>query len=805
MAQTVAENPASETVQLQMNITGMTCAACVARIEKQLSKVPGVRQTSVNLASEKAMVTFDPNLANPQALIDTVRKTGYGVANEKVDFAITGMTCAACAARIEKQLTKVPGVAHVSVNLASEKATVEYVPGIVTPQNLVRIVEKTGYGAIPMTAATSEEREDQRIAYRTLRIAFWVGVVLTLPLVVQMISGFVPRAAFMLPIWLQIALATPVQFGVGWRFYKGAYHALRGGAPNMDVLVSLGTTAAYLFSMAVVIWHISAGLYFDSAALITTLILMGKVLEHMAKAQTSRAVRELIKLQAKTARVIRDGQETDIPTEQVVADDEILVRPGESVPVDGIVLSGRTAIDESMLTGESLPVSKESGSAVFGATINKEGAFRMQATKVGKDTALAQIIRMVDEAQGSKAPIQQLADKVSGIFVPIVLAVAIVTFIVWLLVAGFTHALIDAVAVLVIACPCSLGLATPTAIMVGTGKGAENGILIKGGEALEQAHRLQAVILDKTGTVTKGKPEITDVVPFAADVSADDLLRLAAAAERSSEHPLGTAIVDGAAKRGLVLPEANDVRAIPGFGVEAVVGVARVLLGNRALMEREGIEIAPAMDQASGLEQSGKTVMWVAREGEILGVIAVADTVRDNSRKAVAELTALGLEVYMLTGDNRKTAAAIAHLVGIAPERVLAEVLPDQKADMVRKLQREGKVVGMVGDGINDAPALAMADIGFAIGSGTDVAIETADIALLRGDLESVVGAIRLSKATMRKIRQNLVWAFGYNSLGVPLAALGFVSPVIAGAAMALSSVSVVSNSLLLRRFRPGA
>ncbi len=784
----------------QLNITGMTCAACAARIEKNLNKVPGVQQASVNFASERVTVLFDPDVANPEKLIETVRKTGYDVANVKVELAISGMTCAACSARIEKNLNKAPGVAKASVNLASDKALIEITPGLATPDDLIRIVEKTGYGAALAVDRTGEEREDQRIAYRNLRIAFWGGVILTLPLVAQMLSLFIPGWGFMLPVWLQLTLATPVQFAVGWRFYRGAYHALRGGAPNMDVLVSLGTSAAYFFSLAVVVFRIPGGLYFDSAALITTLILMGKLLEHKAKAQTSQAVRALVKLQPKTARVVRNGAETDIPVEQVVKGDEILVRPGESVPVDGVVQSGGTTVDESMLTGESLPVSKGAGSAVFAATMNKTGAFRFRATKVGKDTALAQIIRMVDEAQGSKAPIQQLADKVSGIFVPIVLGVAVVTFLAWFFIAGFTHALIYAVAVLVIACPCSLGLATPTALMVGTGKGAELGILIKGGEALQQAHRITTVVLDKTGTITEGKPMVTDVRPFG--VQGDELLQIAASVEASSEHPLGAAIVDHARAQGTALASVNDVRAIPGYGVEANIDGARVLIGNRSLMDREGIDHYEDSVNAVEFEAQGKTAMWVARDGRLVGLIAVADTVRETSAQAIADLRGMGLDVYMITGDNRRTAEAIARQVGLAPDRVLAEVLPEQKADEVKKLQRQGKVVGMVGDGINDAPALATADVGFAIGTGTDVAIETADIALLRGDLESVVRSVKLAKATMRKIRQNLGWAFGYNTLGIPLAAFGVVSPVIAGAAMALSSVSVVTNSLLLRRFR---
>ncbi len=797
---TAADLSAPAVQSAQLNITGMTCAACAARIEKNLNKVPGVQQASVNFASEKVTVVFDPSVADQGKLIETVRKTGYDVANVKVELAISGMTCAACSARIEKNLNKAPGVAKASVNLASEKALIEITPGLATPEELIRIVEKTGYGAMLAVDRTGEEREDQRIAYRNLRVAFWSGVILTLPLVVQMLSLFIPGSGFMLPVWLQVTLATPVQFVVGWRFYKGAYHALRGGAPNMEVLVSLGTSAAYCFSLAVVVFRIPSALYFDSAALITTLILMGKVLEHKAKAQTSQAVRALVKLQPKTARVVRDGAETDVPVEQVVEGDEILVRPGESVPVDGIVQSGASSVDESMLTGESLPVSKSEGSAVFAATMNKTGAFRFRATKVGRDTALAQIIRMVDEAQGSKAPIQQLADKVSGIFFPIVLGVATATFLAWFFIAGFTHALIYAVAVLVIACPCSLGLATPTALMVGTGKGAELGVLIKGGEALQQAHRITTVVLDKTGTITRGKPMVTDVHPFG--VQEEELLQIAASVEAGSEHPLGAAIVDHARAQDVALASVNDVKAIPGYGVEATIEGARVLIGNRSLMDRAGIDRSEDYVDAAEWETQGKTALWVAQGGRLLGLIAVADTVRGTSAQAVADLRGMGIDVYMITGDNRRTAEAIASQVGLAPDRVLAQVLPEQKADEVKKLQQQGKVVGMVGDGINDAPALATADVGFAIGTGTDAAIETADIALLRGDLESVVNSVKLAKATMRKIRQNLGWAFGYNTLGIPLAAFGVVSPVIAGAAMALSSVSVVTNSLLLRRFK---
>lgn len=724
-------------------------------------------------------------------------------ARQRIQLEITGMTCAACSARIERQLGKAAGVLQANVNLASEKAQVEFDPAEIGVDGILRIVEKTGYGASVATPNSSGEREDQRLAWRRLRIAFIVGSALTLPLLLQMISEFVPSLTFALPVGVQIALSTPVQWVVGWRFYRGAYHALRGGAPNMDVLVALGTTSAYLFSLAVVIFRIPTGLYFDAAAVITTLILMGKVLEHRAKAQASRAVRALMKLQAKTAKVVRDGMECDVPVEQVQVGDVVLVRPGESVPVDGKLLSGESNVDESMLTGESMPTAKSPGDWVYGATLNKDGAFRMTAARVGADTALAQIIRMVDEAQGSKAPVQQLADRVSGIFVPIVLVIAVVTFAGWLWVAGFTHALISAVAVLVIACPCSLGLATPTAIMVGTGRGAEAGILIKGGAALERVRSLTAVILDKTGTITQGKPVVTDVVSTEiSGMESGRVLALAAAVERLSEHPLGAAIVEEARRAERVQPDSSEPLALPGRGIVAQVGGERVAVGNRLLMQDEGVITSRAVDRAVALEEQGKTVMWVARRGQLLGLIAVADAVRSTSAQAIATMQGMGLQVYMVTGDNLRTANVIASHVGIAPERIRAGVLPADKAAIVTELQKQGHVVGMVGDGINDAPALAVADIGFAVGSGSDVALETADIALMRGDLQAVLAAIHLSRATLAKIRQNLAWAFGYNTLGIPLAALGFISPVMAGAAMALSSVSVVTNSLLLRRTR---
>nr|WP_278287330.1 copper-translocating P-type ATPase [Caloranaerobacter ferrireducens] len=598
--------------------------------------------------------------------------------------------------------------------------------------------------------------------------------------------------------YVQLALATPVQFIIGYRFYKGAYHSLKGGGANMDVLVALGTSSAYFYSL----YNLIAGVreyYFEASAVIITLILLGKMLESIAKGRTSEAIKKLMNLQAKTAKVIRDGKELDIPIEEVVVGDTVIVRPGEKIPVDGIVIEGSSSVDESMLTGESIPVDKKEGDEVIGATINKHGTFKFKATKVGKDTVLSQIIKLVEEAQGSKAPVQRLADKVAGIFVPTVVGIAILTFIAWYFADGdFANALINAVAVLVIACPCALGLATPTAIMVGTGKGAENGILIKGGEYLEKTHQINTLIFDKTGTITKGEPEVTDIISFTN--SKENILKFAAIAEKASEHPLGQAIVKKGEESGIKLIDPEKFNAIPGHGIFAVVEGKEIYLGNRKLMKDKNIDIEDIEDEIIKLENQGKTAMLLSVNGRIEGIIAVADTVKEHSKEAIKELKSMGIEVYMITGDNERTAKAIAKEVGI--ENVIAEVLPEHKAEKVEKLKAQGKKVGMVGDGINDAPALVAADIGFAIGTGTDVAIEAADITLMKGDLRDIVLAIRLSRKTMRTIKQNLFWAFFYNTAGIPLASLGFLNPMIAGAAMAFSSVSVVSNSLRLKRFK---
>ncbi len=796
----MATSEGTKAGMIELPVEGMTCAACSARVEKRLNALEGVEEAAVNLATARARVTYDLEAVSPSRIAARIVETGYAVPEESVELAVGGMTCAACSARVEKRLNALEGVASASVNLSTERAMVRFTPGAVSVEDLIERVEKTGYTAQETDREGADAGRDESVRrYRWEVWMFTLSALLSLPLVLQMTSTFWGEG-WELPRWWQFALATPVQLIVGWRFYRGAYHSLRGGGANMDVLVAGGTSAAYLDSVAVTAFALPMHVYFETSAVLITLIRLGKLLEERAKGRTSDAIRKLMGLQAKTARVLRDGEEREIPIEQVIVGDEVFVRPGEKFPVDGVILDGQTTADESMITGESIPVEKSPGDTVVGATVNKNGAVRFRADKVGKDTALAQIIRLVEQAQGSKAPIQRLADRISGIFVPAVLLIVALTFALWYAYAGFTAALVNAVAVLVIACPCALGLATPTAIMVGTGKGAEAGILIKGGESLETAHKIGAVVLDKTGTITKGKPEVTDVLPFNG-AEGRELLRLAASAERGSEHPLGEAIRERSESEGIEYLPVTDFQAIPGHGLSVKVEGRPIWLGNARLMADRGVPLdgnAPAIEE---LERQGKTVMLMADEAGLLGALAVADTVKETSRAAIKALRAMGIEVYMLTGDNRRTAQAIAEQVGV--DRVLAEVLPDQKAEKVGELRAGGKIVGMVGDGINDAPALAAADVGFAIGTGTDMAMEAADVTLMRGDLMSVADSIRLSRATMRKIRQNLFWAFFYNVLGIPLAALGFLSPVIAGAAMASSSVSVVSNTLLLRRWRP--
>lgn len=793
-------------------ISGMTCAACAIRIEKGLQKLEGVESASVNLALEKSTVVYDAEKMSFQDIQKKIEDLGYGVITDKVELNISGMTCAACATRIEKGLQKVPGVIQAHVNLALETGSVEYDTSQASVADLIRQVEKLGYQAVrkdEQSEAETADRRAQEIERQTGKFLF--SLILSLPLLWAMVSHFSFTSFIWLPDmlmnpWVQLALATPVQFVVGKQFYVGAYKALRNKSANMDVLVALGTSAAYFYSLYMAIQSIGTGahmieLYFETSAVLITLILLGKLFEAKAKGRSSEAIRKLMGLQAKTAVVIRYGEEMTIPVDEVRPGDIVYVKPGEKVPVDGVVLEGQSAVDESMLTGESIPVDKTVGDNVIGATLNKNGFLQIQATKVGKETALAQIIRVVEEAQGSKAPIQRLADSISGVFVPVVVGIAVLTFVIWYWFVSpgdFASALEKGIAVLVIACPCALGLATPTSIMAGSGRAAELGILFKGGEHLETAHRLDTIVLDKTGTVTKGEPELTDV--FAYDMDESELLALVGAAEKNSEHPLAQAIVKGIGEKGVSLGAAEAFEAIPGFGIRAVVNGREVLVGTRRLLAEKSISYEQAADVMSSLEKEGKTAMLAAVDGRLAGMVAVADTIKPTSREAVKRMKEMGLTVIMMTGDNRQTAEAIARQAGI--DQVIAEVLPEGKADEVKKLQQQGRKVAMVGDGINDAPALATADIGMAIGTGTDVAMEAADITLMRGELTSVADAIVMSHKTIRNIKQNLFWAFAYNTVGIPFAALGFLAPWLAGAAMAFSSVSVVLNALRLQRVK---
>ncbi|UFJ40561.1 heavy metal translocating P-type ATPase [Brevibacillus humidisoli] len=802
--------------QTTLQITGMTCAACALRIEKGLNKLDGVSEASVNLALEKASITYDPAKVDVAQVEQKIQDLGYGTVKEAVELQISGMTCAACANRIEKGLGRLPGVTNATVNFALETARIEYTPGQATVSDMVKKVEQLGYQAAPKSEQTdSIDHRQKEIATQKRKVL--ISAVLSFPLLWAMVSHFSFTSFIWLPElfmnpWFQLALATPVQFVIGKQFYVGAYKALRNKSANMDVLVALGTSAAYFYSLYLTLQSLNMAhghqveLYYETSAVLITLIRLGKLFEALAKGRSSEAIKSLMGLQAKTALVVRNDQEIQLPVEEVVAGDIVIVKPGEKVPVDGEVLEGTSTVDESMLTGESIPVEKRAGDQLIGATINKNGVLKMRATKVGRETALAQIIKVVEEAQGSKAPIQRIADTISGIFVPIVVGIAVVTFLIWYFAiepGSFAGALENAIAVLVIACPCALGLATPTSIMAGSGRAAELGILFKGGEHLESTHKVDAVVLDKTGTVTNGKPELTDLIP-ADGIDVDQFLSMVGGAERNSEHPLAEAIVNGIRERqnNTEWPAATTFDAIPGYGVRAVLQGKEVLVGTRRLMSKYGVDAAAAYELMDRLEEQGKTAMLVAMDGAYAGLIAVADTIKETSREAVERLRAEGIEVIMITGDNERTAQAIARQAGI--EHVLAEVLPEGKAEEVKKLQQTGKKVAMVGDGINDAPALATADIGMAIGTGTDVAMEAADVTLMRGDLNSIADAILMSRKTMTNIRQNLFWALAYNVIGIPVAAAGFLAPWVAGAAMALSSVSVVLNALRLQRAKLG-
>jgi len=820
----ISENKNTE--KTQIHVTGMTCTTCAATVEKGLADIEGIDQANVNFASEKASIRYDPSKVDINNIKKTVSDLGYGIAAEKSIFPVRGMTCAACVARVEQALSDVPGVISASVNLASEKATVEYLAGTDTA-DLRKAVKNAGYELGEETdkledVSTSAQRDLNLVRNRFIFAAVLAAII--------MILMWVP--SFTGKQYLLWALATPVQFWAGLRFYRGAWGALKHRAADMNTLVVVGTSAAYFYSVVAVLFPglfttagVDINLYFDTSTMIIALILLGRFLESRARGQTSEAIKKLIGLNPKTALVIRDGEEQVIPVDDVRVGDLVLVKPGEQVPVDGIIREGYSSIDESMITGESIPVEKNTGSEVIGATINKTGSFTFEATRVGKDTTLAQIVRLVEEAQGSKAPIQRLADVIASYFVPIVIGISIITFIIWYFLGpspSLTYALLNFVAVLIIACPCAMGLATPTAIIVGTGKGAEHGILIRSAESLERAHQITTILLDKTGTLTRGKPEVTDIY-ITANYTREKLLQLAASVERNSEHPLGEAIVNAATEQKLEFLQTSAFNAIPGYGVEAFIDNDKLFLGNLRLINERKIALNGLENQVQQLQSQGKTVMFLGINEKVAGIIALADTVKPGAKATVDALHKMGIEVTMLTGDNRRTAESIAGQLGI--DHVLAEVLPEHKAQEVKKLHDEGKVVAMVGDGINDAPALAQADVGIALGTGADVAMETGDITLISGNLDGITTAISLSKRTMRTIRQNLFWAFAYNTALIPVAAgilylafgnggvpsglhfilgnYGFLNPILAAAAMAASSITVVTNSLRLKKYQP--
>ncbi len=803
----------AETKQVVLPVTGMTCANCVATIERSLKKVNGVTAANVNLSSERAVVEFNPRFTDLDRIISRVEKAGYGIATGMAEIFLRDIGDQTDLNRLATKLKEIDGILNVQSNLVTHRVDIEYIPTLINQSDIRTKIHNLGFALLE--AKGEDEDAEQRA--RNLEIKqqlhyLLIGLMFTVPLFLFSMA----RDFNLLPhqighsgwasilMWL---LATPVQFYVGWQYYVGAYKSIRNGSANMDVLIALGSSAAYFYSIPIALGFLEGHVYFETAAMIITLIKVGKYLEARAKGHTSEAIKKLVSLRPKSAHILRDGEEIDIPVDEVRVGDIIFVHPGEKIPVDGVVIEGHSAVDEAMLTGESMPVDKTIGSSVFGATINKLGFLKIEATKVGKDTALAQIIRLVEEAQGSKAPIQKIADQVSGVFVPIVILIALITFLIWYFVVpifnpamggALSTAIIRMVAVLVIACPCAMGLATPTAVMVGTGRGAELGILIKSGEALERAGKATSIVFDKTGTITKGQPKVTDIIVLNPGFDEEQLLHLCGSLEKASEHPLGEAIVAEATERNVNLVDPQRFKATAGLGVAGDVDGYHLLIGNRKSVQIGEEEENKYQSIIDRLEQEAKTVVYVTIDGKLQGLFAIADTIKNDARKAIDELKELGIKVALITGDNQRVAHVIAQKIGI--ELVFAEIMPGEKADQIRGLQEKGEIVGMVGDGVNDAPALAQADVGIAIGSGTDVAIATAPIVLIREDISSVVTAIRLSKKTLRTIKQNLFWAFIYNIILIPAAALGYLNPMLAAAAMAFSSVFVVSNSLRLRK-----